>query len=274
MQVLDYSAGFPGAANIKAAGYGGAVRYVGFSGRRKCANAAEVRDFTDHGLGMAAVFEDNTSRWRTGFNGGHDDGTAARQHATAIGLPTSLPIYMAIDQDVVATGEFSVMIDYLRGAAGPLGGANRVGVYGEADVLDAARVAKVAGYYWQTVAWSRGRRTEANLFQRLSGVTVGGIACDVNDVLQPDWGQHLITVEGADMTPEQADQLKQIKDVLGVAYDKATGQNAGTRIMATETKVNELASDVAEIKALLTNLVGPGVTIGATGSITLGPVGK
>src|SRR5438128_2380509 len=56
MQVLDYSADLPGAARIKAAGYGGAVRYIGFPDRRKCTTSAELADFTAHGLGMALVY--------------------------------------------------------------------------------------------------------------------------------------------------------------------------------------------------------------------------
>jgi hypothetical protein len=57
-------------------------------------------------------------------------------------------------------------------------------------VLDRARDAGVASWFWQTAAWSRGRRTTAHLFQHVGTVNVGGIACDINDVLSDDWGQH------------------------------------------------------------------------------------
>jgi hypothetical protein len=60
MLVLDYSAGFPGAAAIRRAGYGGAVRYIGFPSRVKCTTAGELADFDRHGLGMALVYEDHT----------------------------------------------------------------------------------------------------------------------------------------------------------------------------------------------------------------------
>jgi hypothetical protein len=189
-QVLDYSAGFPGAQAIRTAGYAGAVRYIGFPDRRKCTNAGELVDFTANGIGMALVYEDTLTDWRGGYARGQSSARRARDHANAIGFPADRPIYMAIDQDVVTATEFTTMLDYLRGASTSLGGAGLTGVYGEADVIDRARNAGAATWYWQTAAWSQGRRTAAHLFQNVGTVYVGGIGCDVNDVLSPDWGQH------------------------------------------------------------------------------------
>lgn len=193
MQVLDYSAGKPGAAAIKAAGYGGAVRYCGFPTRRKCTNTIELADFTAHGLGMALVYEDSASDWLGGFARGIDAGRRARAHANQIGFPADRPIYMAVDRDVVTQAEFATMLDYLRGAAGPLGGVLMTGVYGEHDVCARAAEAAVASWFWQCRAWSGtpvrmfdGR----HLYQRVGQVTVGGITCDLNDVVATDWGQH------------------------------------------------------------------------------------
>lgn len=190
MQVLDYSAGFPGASAIKAAGYAGAVRYAGFPGRKKCTTAGELADFTAHGLGMALIFEDAAARWRTGRTGGALDAGKIRDHANDMGFPAWQPYYFAVDQDVVTVGEFALMLDYLRGAGDTLGGPARVGVYGEADAIDRARDAGVATLFWQTVAWSKTRRTASHLYQRVGTVYVGGVGCDVNDVLAANWGQH------------------------------------------------------------------------------------
>lgn len=189
-QVLDYSAGFPGAQAIKRAGYVGAVRYIGFPDRRKCTNQGEFADFDNHQIGMALVFENNTTDWRGGFGAGLVSGRRGRDHANAIGFPADRPIYMATDQDVVSSGEFATMVEYLRGAGTSLGGPAVTGVYGEADVIDRARDAGVASWFWQTAAWSRSRRTKAHLFQHVGAVNVGGIACDINDALSDDWGQH------------------------------------------------------------------------------------
>jgi hypothetical protein len=193
MLVLDYSAGFPGAATIRRAGYGGAVRYIGFPSRVKCTTAGELADFDRHGLGMALVYEDHTEDWLGGFGRGREAGARARNHANQIGFPSDRPIYMAVDRDVVTGGEFNVMVEYLRGAAQTLGGVGLTGVYGEYDVCVRAQQAGVARWFWQCRAWSGtpvklfpGR----HLYQRVGTVAVGGINCDINDVLQPDWGQH------------------------------------------------------------------------------------
>lgn len=189
-QALDYSAGFPGAQAIKDAGYIGAIRYIGFPDRRKCTTADEVQDFRAHGGAMALVYEDTLTTWRGGHSAGVTAARQARDHTRSIGIPDSVPIYMAIDQDVVTAQEFAVMLDYLRGAGSVLGGPGLTGVYGEADVIDRARDAGVARWFWQTAAWSRGRKTTAHIYQHVGTVYVGEIACDVNDVMADNWGQY------------------------------------------------------------------------------------
>lgn len=192
-QIVDYSTGFPGAAAIRAAGYGGAVRYVGYPDRRKCTTKAELTDFTDHEIGMALVYENTTGEWRGGYVAGQAAGMRAREHANAIGFPADRPVYMAVDEDVVSESEFRSVLDYLRGAGSTLGGSGVTGLYGEADVIQRARDAGVASWFWQTAAWSRRLRVEAHLYQYAASVAIRGIDCDVNDVLAADWGQHNYT---------------------------------------------------------------------------------
>jgi hypothetical protein len=217
-QALDYSSGFPGAANIKRAGYVGAVRYVGFPDRRKCTNRAEFSDFHSNGLGMATVFERDAADWRGGFGAGQVSARQARDHTNAIGFPADRPIYMAIDQDVVSTGEFDTMIEYLRGANASLGGSALTGVYGEADVIDRARDAGVAHWFWQTAAWSRSRvAKDLHIFQHVGAVNVGGVGCDINEVLQEDWGQH--SYQGDD---DMAMTQQQFNEMLDAYYDSKT----------------------------------------------------
>jgi hypothetical protein len=227
-QVLDYSAGFPGALTIAAVRdaqgkqrFVGAVRYIGLPGRTKCTNRNEYEDFSRHGLGMALVFEESAGNWRSGAAQGRVDGRRARDHANAIGFPANRPIYMAIDQDVVSVAEFASMIEYLRGAAESLGGLHVTGVYGEADVIDRARSARVNGqpvatWFWQTKAWSKGRVTAANLLQLIGTVYVGGIACDINDVLADDWGQH-----------NAEDSMGAVEDLQAKLYKGADGVTRG-----------------------------------------------
>jgi Domain of unknown function (DUF1906) len=190
MQVLDYSGGYPGAFNIAHAGFGGAVRYIGYPDRRKCTNSAELRDFTANGIGMALVFENNASAWRRGWVGGQADARTAREHATAIGFPEHRPIYMAVDQQVTTAAELGTAAAYVDGAASVLG-IEQTGVYGQYSVMEACR--DLCDYFWQCRAWSGTPVKYANhrdLFQRVGTVRVGGIDCDVNDVIAVDWGQH------------------------------------------------------------------------------------
>jgi glycoside hydrolase-like protein len=233
-QVLDYSAGLPGGSAIKRAGYIGAVRYIGFPDRRKCTSRGEYEDFSRNGLHMALVYQDGTGDAFTGRQGGVAAAVRARAHADQIGFPRSRPIYFAVDRDVVTAGEFAAAMAYLDGAASVLG-IDQVGVYGEADIVDMALPGH-ARYGWQTAAWSRSRRTnEAHLFQRIGLVTVGGIGCDINEVLQADWGQHTYVEDEMssvdayngfaqllkDVDGGQAEDLKAILDriIRGSAYN-------------------------------------------------------
>jgi hypothetical protein len=226
-QVLDYSAGKPGALAIARAGYRGAVRYIGFPNRTKCTTAGELEDFSRNGLGMALVFEDTNSNWLGGYNQGKADARTARAHADAIGFPRGCPIYMAVDRDVSGASQLATAVAYVQGSADYLGGPGHTGVYGEHDVVAAVAAAGAAKYLWQCRAWSgtpvklyAGR----HLYQQVGTVTVGGIACDINDVLQEDWGQHNAQGGGwlMALTDEQQQQLytwvKDLTTVLGKYY--------------------------------------------------------
>ncbi|GAA1281612.1 glycoside hydrolase domain-containing protein [Saccharothrix xinjiangensis] len=256
MQVLDYSAGFPGAAAIKAAGYGGAVRYIGFPDRRKCTSKAELEDFTRHGIGMALVYEDHADDWRSGYSGGVAAARRARAHADAIGFPRERPIYMAVDRDVVTEPEFRAAMDYLRGAGSVLG-REWTGVYGEHDVC--ARAASepvgesrgVARWFWQCRAWSGtpprmfGGR---HLYQYAGYVYVSGITCDYNDVLRDDWGQH--TLEGDVSAQEVWDhRVPRTPDPV----DKRTDAAAWELLRYTNEMTREVRDVVLKVFAMVTS---------------------
>lgn len=200
MRVLDYSAGYPGAAAIKKAGFVGAARYIGLPGYTKCATKAELDDFTAHGLGMALVFEHFATDWRGGYQAGRANMRRALDHAYAIGWKADgRPIYMAVDQDVVTPGEFDAAMEYLDGAGDAHQGPGSTGPYGEHDVCARSAVAGFA-WQWQCRAWSGvptpklfgGRRLYQHYGNPDGGPNpvVGGVECDVNDALVDDWGQH------------------------------------------------------------------------------------
>ncbi|MFE0021918.1 glycoside hydrolase domain-containing protein [Amycolatopsis sp. NPDC059021] len=186
---LDYSSGYPAATAILDAGHAGVIRYVGTPGRAKNINAPEYADLTAHGVGVALVYEDHAGDSLGGYPAGQRAARLARADADAIGFPSSRPIYFAIDSDQITATDFDLAMAYLDGAAAILG-HHRVGVYGEADIIDRA-VPAHAEFGWQTSAWSRGRRSgRAHLFQQPGQIWVGGIECDVSEILADDWGQH------------------------------------------------------------------------------------
>lgn len=286
-QVLDYSAGFPGALAIAkprdAQGrqvYVGAARYIGFPERKKCTTRAELEDFSRNGLGMALIYEDTATDWRSGYDRGLSAGKRARDHANSIGFPAGRPIYMAVDQDVVSSGEFNVMLDYLRGASGPLGGTHLTGAYGEADVIDRVRNEGVAAWYWQTVAWSHGRRTYAHLFQHLGTVNVGGIGCDINDVLVSDWGQHNALEDDVswndpiEFTNPDTGEVTRFTAAQRVAWTNYYAGRIAVQLDAlagtlSDDEANIIAAmrqpvDAVQFAALVAPLLGPLVQAGAS----------
>lgn len=298
-QVLDYSAGFPGADNIHNAGFAGAVRYIGFPPRRKCATKAELDDFRRRGIGMALVYQDGTGDFLGGFAAGMANANRARGHATIIGFPDNRPIYMAVDRDTTPN-DLGVIEAYLRGAAVALGPEN-VGVYGEFDVVRAMVTGGHARYGWQTAAWSHGARWPGtHLYQRIGTARVGGIDCDVNDVLAADWGQHNYAANLG--RPEKTMLIQggpnrfNAQAFGGVLKQNLSAETAGAdrvvfpRLLVTDAEwdamerrtdaldalpgqVTALASEVAELRGMLVTLLGQGVTLVASGQITIEPSG-
>lgn len=250
MQVLDYSDGFPGAAAIKAAGYGGAVRYIGLPGFTKNTTAAELQDFTRHARGMALVFEHFDTDWQNGYAWGRQKYRQARNHADAIGFPSTRPIYMAVDRDVVTSADFQACHEYLRGARDEAGGSHLVGEYGEYDVCEMAARQGLTDWHWQCRAWSGTpiRYFAArHLFQLVGTVTVGGVGCDINDVLRDDWGQHLLEDE--------------------MSWDAWLENHYGGQVKASsmlafiDEHVNNLAAEQAAMRALLAeSIADPDIT--------------
>lgn len=188
VDVLDYSASWPPPAAVRAGGYVGVVRYIGTPGRGKNLTAAEARAMLSAGIPVGLVYEEGAGWMRGGSAAGVQAARRALADAKDCGVGVRC-VYFAADFDVIAAGEMAAIEQCLDGAAGVLGRA-RVGVYGEADVIDACLSAGHATWGWQTRAWSRGRvSTRAHLLQQIGAVHPGGVECDRSTVLRPDWGQ-------------------------------------------------------------------------------------
>lgn len=183
---LDYSAGqIPGAA-VRAAGHSFVVRYVGTPGRRKNITAGEYRDLVAAGVTVWLVYENSTEDAMGGFTGGAAAARAARADANAVGYPAGGPIFFCADRHLSQV-EIPTGLAYLDGAASVLGKA-AVGAYGFSEFINPARSGGHATFFWQCGSRST-VGSGVHLYQRNTGSTnVGGISCDVNDLLAPILG--------------------------------------------------------------------------------------
>ena len=102
MKVIDFSAGVPSGRSVKAAGYGGAVRYVSPPRepwmKGKMISRAEVADYEAAGLALAFVWQyggaDDPDVMR-GYAGGMADGQAAKKALEDLGR-AGWPVFSAV----------------------------------------------------------------------------------------------------------------------------------------------------------------------------------
>lgn len=215
--ILD-AAGRPWGDAVKASQYDGIVRYLtagGWSMPDKQLMPDEATSYIANGQTLVSNWETYANRMNEGYDAGTDDVRAAWNWHKQCGGPDNAVVYFSADWDATPDQQFNIN-EYLRACVEYLG-VQSVGVYGGFHVVERVYEWNPAVYLWQTVAWSGGQVSEhAHLFQRLEQVYVGGIQCDVNEVLKDDYGQwnlHLggnevatikSLVDDSDMTPEQA----------------------------------------------------------------------
>jgi len=167
---------------IKAAGYEFVCRYLvpeRYAWKRL--TRAEAEAITAAGLKIVSVFETTASRPAGGSAAGSVDGAEALKEALAIGQPKGSAIYFAVDFDVSGKDTMDAIERYLRAAASAIPGYE-VGVYGEYDVIEEMARRGAAKHFWQTYAWSKGKKSaRANIYQYKNGQTVAGHPVDLNE---------------------------------------------------------------------------------------------
>lgn len=206
--VIDFSAAFPRAADIKAAGHIGVVAYISpprESWMRAKPITREVADsYRAAGLQIACVWQyggaSNPDAMR-GAAGGRADALAADAALKAAGL-AGHPVYFACDFDITLNQWNQTAVHYFRAACDVLG-RQRVGIYGHSRVVAWAQedgvVADLGGgrcLGWVTRSWSQGHTGSAYaaLYQGTHNVPgPSGVQVDVNTVYAPQWGQAPIT---------------------------------------------------------------------------------
>ncbi|MFC5699735.1 DUF1906 domain-containing protein [Cohnella faecalis] len=141
---------------------------------------AEAKVITDAGMQIVSVFETTASRPSGGASAGKLDGASAYKEAIGIGQTTGSAIYFAVDYDA-QPGDYGHIEAYLKAAKAELPGYE-VGVYGSYAVIEEMAKRKACGHFWQTYAWSGGKKSgHANIYQYKIDTTVNGLAVDLNE---------------------------------------------------------------------------------------------
>jgi hypothetical protein len=198
--LLDYAAGVIKAADIRAAGALGAIRYV--SDRRpggewmlgKPIQLPEARDLYQNGLKIVSCYQfgkQDTADWLGGQNAGVAHAKRGWQLHVAAGGSYGAPIYASIDDDPSYEQYKSQVAPYLRGWEAVLG-RQRVGVYANSKTIEWALQDGIGSYYWQHNWGSPGKvaHPAAHLHQvEIDKRSVAGVGVDLNHILQPRFGQ-------------------------------------------------------------------------------------
>lgn len=223
-QVVDYSFSRPNPADLAAAGYVGAMRYLAPLPNAKVLTGDELATLQKNRLAVGLVYEGGASNTLAGAPQGTKDGKVARKQADELGFPMNRPIYAAVDTDV-NTAQFDTIEEYLRAFGEQTG--RPVGVYGEWAVVESMLDRGAATFAWQTAAWSHNVRSKrAVLFQRADAAAHPPAGCDVNDVLADDWGQWPAPSTSQPVpTPSEDDVLAQLvkKEGDGNVYVAGVG---------------------------------------------------
>jgi hypothetical protein len=198
--LLDYAAGVLSAADIKASGAIGAIRYV--SDRRpggqwmlgKPIQLPEARDLYQNGLKIVSNYQygkAESADWLGGEAAGVQHAKRGWQLHVAAGGSYGAPIYASIDDDPSYEQYKAQVAPYLRAWEAVLG-HQRVGVYANSKTIEWALQDGLGTWFWQHNWGSPGRvaHPAAHLHQvEIDKRRVAGVGVDINHILKPSFGQ-------------------------------------------------------------------------------------
>lgn len=182
LEGLDIAWSQPSVGEIEATGAHWVARYLS-PDLSKNLTAAHVRAYLAAGLGIITVWESTASRATQGIAAGVGDAHAAVTQRAAAGLPATVPIYFAVDEDTT----WPAVQAYFEGVISVLG-VDHVGCYGGYHVIEGAAAHGIR-YLWQTVAWSNGMWSSHATIRQPGATLLGGNA-DVDYAEVPDFGQY------------------------------------------------------------------------------------
>lgn len=196
--LVDYSAGVPPAAAIKAAGHAGAIRYISPARpdarswmKGKPMSRREADDLCAHGLEIVSVWQYLKEDWRGGAKAGHANGKAAVTGHAAAGGPGGAVIYVAIDSNPTR-GQWDLLIEpYVRAFAAELAtDGHRLGLYCNSTCHKWARSAGIEHFWWAHRWGSDKTVSAAHIDQfEIDARSIAGIGVDLNRTQADDYGQ-------------------------------------------------------------------------------------
>lgn len=140
----------------------------------------ELEVLRTEGFHVGFVFERSADRVKGGARAGVEDGKLAVQALKELGIQSGVVIYFAVDYDAPSS-HFGTIESYLRSASAQLGSSYKAGVYGSFSVVEEMLNRKVVSHAWQTLAWSRGKKSSrTNIYQESIDKPFCGIKVNFN----------------------------------------------------------------------------------------------
>jgi hypothetical protein len=211
---LDYSSSTIPGLTIIADGFSFVLRYTdspALNFGTKHTSPDDYAQLTAAGVRVFLVFELRTNDFAGDFLQGVSYGTRAKLGAEWVGHNGI--IFAAVDTHLTPA-QIPVALDYLDGFAHAVG-ADKLGVYGFGELIQAAQAQGLGVVYWQA-----GHRPDdgagVHIWQdNTCTVHVGGVECDRNLQLLP-WPED-------DMTPEQEAKLDEVLGFVNALYQQSSG---------------------------------------------------
>jgi hypothetical protein len=225
----DYSWSRPNLTQLRADGGDFVIRYVSWDTHGKNLTGKETAALGKAGFQIVTNWEYNSMSMAEGYQRGLAEAHEAIRQAMDAGQPTNRPIYYSADWNVQPR-DLRQIDEYLRAAAVVHGGHHNVGLYGGITAINYAYVNELAGFLWQTPAWSNGERHHgANLYQDRLDVSIAGGQVDVDLALTPDFGQW--DAPGAVKVPPYPGRL--------LTYRPPDGYTRGTDVRMWQSRMAE-----------------------------------
>jgi len=188
----------------------------------------EAKDLSDANIWMVVVRETTANRATAGYDAGAIDARQALMQARTIGMPKDRPIYFAVDFDAAGPE----VLEYFKGIASQMP-VSQIGIYGGLRSVRYLHSKGRVKWVWQTYAWSGGLwHSTTHIRQYKNDIKVGGIDCDADRALLPDYGQWMPGKYPTDPQEQKEVEVQfgQLKNGLGAMDMIVVPQGISTNI--------------------------------------------